>query len=646
MSKTSLLWLIPGSILISGIVFIPMKVFHSNPISDFLYHVFSGIFLSLFIITVILVTLNSIKRKITGILKSTDTALLSKLSTKSDISGITAANVLDLLNAKKEQKETVEEMHKLTKELIQSENRYKNLLEILPDAIFLLDAQGMITYYNKNTSEMFGYNSTELNSQNILLFFPDEDKENIGKLILAVSDIFQIHGLENPLQKKDGRWIHAEISVLPGGKLENGHLICMVRDLTEKKNAELEKAKLEEQFRSIYKMEAIGQLAGGIAHDFNNIHGAISGYADIIINRYATDPKLVKYSKMILSASNRAAELTNKLLTFARKSKFQDKLFNVHQIISDAIDLLGPSFDKRITIEKLLEATDFYITGDPNQFQSAVMNLALNARDAMPEGGILTFRTLNHRVDSFSTSSDMFSISPGYYICLKVIDNGIGMDKRVLAHLFEPFFTTKDQGKGTGLGLASVYGTVKSHNGYVDVQSEPGKGSTFSLFIPAFSSPESKVIQTPENFSPGNGNILFVDDEGFLRDAVKEMLWWLGYKVTVCANGIEAVEEVSKSPAGFDLIILDMMMPGINGLECFKQMKRINPNIKVLISTGYSLDEERQELLKDGIAGIIQKPYVSLQLAQAVQDALKCEESTTATGGSLIEQQSSENRNK
>jgi CheY-like chemotaxis protein len=369
-------------------------------------------------------------------------------------------------------------------------------------------------------------------------------------------------------------------------------------------------------------MEVIGQLAGGIAHDFNNILGAISGYGDIILLRYQEDERLAKYAKMILSAAGRASDLTKKLLTFSRKSKLRMETIDVHKIIEETVDLLERTIDKNIKVKYVFNAKNPCITGDSSQIQSAIINLAINSRDAMPEGGEIFISTENTVLDEKLTIFHAYSISPGSYLAVSVRDTGEGMEQRVLSHLFEPFFTTKDIGKGTGLGLASVYGTVKSHNGYIDVKSEPGKGSTFTLYVPDTDVKAVPVTYSVNSSTRGKGNILIVDDEGVIREAVKEILSWLGYSVYTCTNGQEAIDFFNKKEPVIDLIILDMIMPGMNGKDCFTMLKSIDNNVKVILSTGYRIDEERQALLDVGIIDILNKPFVSAQLAQSVHSAL------------------------
>jgi len=519
----------------------------------------------------------------------------------------------------------IAERKKTETALRQSEQRYRSLVEISPDAIFLIDSQFAIKFCNRHAVEMSGYGDPgELQGRRLFELFSNDNHRILDLHLQEVKKESRSKTEEYTFIRKDGSGIPVEFSISPMDDREDGieaH-IATIRDITARKRTEFENMRLQEQFRAVYKMEAIGQLAGGVAHDFNNILGAISGYADIIRQRYMNDPKLDKYAGMILSAATRAADLTSKLLTFARKGKLQMIPFNVHQVLSDAAEILERTIEKSIRISQNLEAKNPIVTGDPGQFQSAVMNLALNARDAMPNGGEILFSTRDLALDENFARSKAYVVTPGPYLQVMVTDTGAGMDKQVIAHLFEPFFTTKEVGKGTGLGLASVYGTVKSHNGYIDVSSDPGKGSVFSMYFPANAPTSllSRVSSSPPMLK-GRGNILVVDDEAFLRDALREMLTWLGYAVTTCRNGTEGIEYYRTNHEKIDLVVLDMMMPGMNGRECFKILKQINPAVKVLLATGYSIEEERLTLLKDGLAGIIQKPFMSAQLAKAVHDS-------------------------
>lgn len=556
----------------------------------------------------------------------TNPELATRLSQSTDKSEEIIAYINQISAQKQILIHDLTEQKKTEESLRNSEQRYRKLIETLPDATLLADKEGTIILTNKHTLSVLGVdNESELLQKNIYSFIPEQEYEHFSTILNQLTQKRQIQSGEVLMIKKDtSHFFTSEVSIsaIYDDNDQICELIMLIRDISVRKRGELEKAKLEEQFRSIYKMEVIGQLAGGISHDFNNILGAISGYGDIILLRYPEDERLTKYAKMILSAAGRASDLTKKLLTFSRKSKLRMETIDVHKIIEETVDLLERTIDKNIRVKYVFNAKNPCITGDASQIQSAIINLSINSRDAMPDGGEICITTENSVLDEKLTIFHAYSISPGSYLSVSVRDTGVGMDHRVLSHLFEPFFTTKDIGKGTGLGLASVYGTVKSHNGYIDVKSEPGKGSAFTLYIPDTNVQALPVVSSIGSSTRGKGNILIVDDEGVIREAVKEILSWLGYSVYTCTNGQDAIDFYKQGEPAIDLIILDMIMPGINGKECFKLLKSINNNVKVILSTGYRIEEERQSLLSIGITDILSKPFVSAQLAQSVHSAL------------------------
>lgn len=522
---------------------------------------------------------------------------------------------------KKELENEIAERKRVENSLRESEERYRNVVETSPDIILVMDLSANILIGNIRAATLFDITESVL-VENLRSFLHQSEQENFKRILDNVIRIGRIHNVDCIMLKKDGRSFNAEISLslLKTAMGDPKNIMAIIKDVTDLKSAEIEKARFEEQFRTIYKMEAVGQLAGGIAHDFNNILGAISGYADIILHRYGSDEKLKKYSSMILSAATRAADLTSKLLTFSRKSKMQLTAIDVHTILNDMRDLLMHTIDKKITIKASFEATDAVINGDASQFQSAVMNLALNSRDAMPDGGVLTIRTGNHIVDKEFSKSRAYTVAPGYYVFIEVGDTGTGIDEQLMPHLFEPFFTTKDIGKGTGLGLASVYGTVKSHRGYIDVKSRKGEGTTFIMYLPVSRSVLDQSSVQSSEIQMGKGHIIVVDDERFILEATAEMLSWIGYRVSLAQSGDAALDIVKAETV--DLMIIDLMMPGMNGIETYKKVKTINPRIKALLSTGYKVDDEEQAIMNEGFSAIIQKPFVSAQLAQIVYDTL------------------------
>ncbi len=509
--------------------------------------------------------------------------------------------------------------------LRKNEELYRNLIETSPDAIILFDQFGNIIVGNSMAAEFLGVEShKELVNQNCFRFIHPGEFHRI-KRYLDNSPEKQVKNLECQIQRTDKTSFPAELSISVTF-IKDDHPTCYLgicRDIAARKQAELEKMNLEEQFRTLHKMEAIGQLAGGIAHDFNNILGAISGYAELIKQKYSSDQRLEKYSTMILSAATRASDLTNKLLTFSRRGKLETTPFSTHSVLVDLLDLLERTIDKRIRIKRELMARKPIVCGDPAQFQTAIMNIALNARDAMAEGGDLLLRTEDIQIDENFSKQKAYSISPGPYIKITVSDSGTGMDEKTLSKIFEPFFTTKEQGKGTGLGLASVYGAIKSHNGYIEAQSELGKGSVFSIYLPVVDEKEQVIRKKSDpRLLAGKGSILVVDDEIFLSHALKEMLSWIGYTAITFNNGSDAIDYYRNHANSVDLIILDLMMPGMGGRECVKLFKEINSQVKIIISSGYALEEERQRLFREGVIDILQKPFMSTQLSQVIHNAL------------------------
>jgi PAS domain S-box-containing protein len=379
-----------------------------------------------------------------------------------------------------------------------------------------------------------------------------------------------------------------------------------------------ERKKLEERIRQMQKMEAIGHLAGGIAHDFNNQLAPIMGYADLLQARLG-ESDLARYARLILSGARRASDLTKHLLAFARKGKYLSVPVDIHALVAEVIGLLEHSIDKRIAIVQQFGARLHTVRGDPSQLQSIVMNIALNARDAMPEGGTLRIATRNLDLDEARCRHLPFEISPGTAIELLVADDGCGMDEATRARIFEPFFTTKDEGKGTGMGLAAVYGAVTNHAGAITVETAPGEGTTLRVLLPAGEAEPHRPEPPPEEIPYAEPlHVLFVDDEEDVRHLAADMLRILGHRVTPAVCGREAVEAVEAAPEGYDLVILDMIMPRMSGPEAFGKIRQIAPELPVLVCSGHSLDAAAQAILREARTGYLRKPFRMHELAAAI----------------------------
>ncbi|MGE3063363.1 MAG: GAF domain-containing protein [bacterium] len=383
-----------------------------------------------------------------------------------------------------------------------------------------------------------------------------------------------------------------------------------VQDISSLKEAEERSALLQEQLYQSQKLEALGQLAGGVAHDFNNMLAGIIGNAEMLSLKLMDDQEKQEIAKKIISSSESAANLTKQLLSFSRKGKYQTVAVNLNETIKEVISILEKTIDKKIKIESFLEDKNPFVNGDPVQIENAILNLALNGRDAMPDGGALKFITTCSCEEGF--------------VNVFVEDNGIGMTREVKKHLFEPFFTTKEKGKGTGLGLAGVYGIVKNHGGKITIESEVDKGTSVCITLPAFrgdSSQETSNLGISTKL--GFGNIIVIDDEKTIRESTAFVLRKNGYTVFDFEDGKSAVEYFKKEHKTINAVVLDMIMPDMSGKEVFFQLRKIDKNVKVIISSGFSKDGDASDLLTYEYVYFLQKPYRSSLLLNKVEDILQ-----------------------
>ncbi len=382
----------------------------------------------------------------------------------------------------------------------------------------------------------------------------------------------------------------------------------------DRKRTEEEKAELEERLLQSQKMEAIGTLAGGVAHDFNNLLTGIIGQAWVLKRKLEHETPSYRGVEAIETAALRATELTKQLLGFARKGKVRNTSVPMHRVIDDTISVLRHTLDKRILVESHADEAHPPVKGDPTQLQQVMLNLAVNARDAMPDGGKLVFATrpVDWEVDL-----------PGKYLEVSVADTGSGIPEEIKSRVFEPFFTTKPQGQGTGMGLAMVYGIVQNHGGWLELESVSDAGTTFRLYLPLADQDAAPAIRSVKEVpARGEGRILVVDDEDAVRTVLEQILVPIGYQVACAANGKEAVKLYAARPESFDLVMLDMVMPVMNGTSCFRALKAIDPKVRALLITGQGLDEVAQQLLDDGVLGFVAKPFVPEHLARKVRELL------------------------
>jgi PAS domain S-box-containing protein len=493
-----------------------------------------------------------------------------------------------------------------------SEERYIDLFENSPDMSHIFNHEGIITSCNQTEATRLGYSKDDLIGKSILKLYPPEYHQEAQQ---NLHDIFhrkrEIKGLEEKIIAKNGEFIDVSInaSIILD---ETGQPLvrAVARDITEQKN-------FEAKIIHAQRIDSIGNLAGGIAHDFNNILTSILGSTSIMKRKMKQDDRWYRFADIIETAARRGASLTRQLLTFARKSNVQFRPVVVNDIIEETLRLFERSTDKTILIEKKLTDEVCIINGDDGQLQQAFLNLLINARDAMPEGGTIRVQSVNkHFAEDAATAPE---VHQGYYVAVSITDTGVGMDHKTQQHIFEPFFTTKDIGKGTGLGLSVVYGVVNSHNGFITVQSEPSHGAEFTLYFPIIPSAEKlqKHVR-PTKIERGTERVLVIDDEKDVGDIICSMLESLGYQVTFVNNGQKGID-LFKKKKRFDIVILDLNMPKMSGKETFIKLKKIDPDIKVVISTGYGDRVIDAALGKAAGDTVLQKPYQIEELSKVMR---------------------------
>lgn len=374
---------------------------------------------------------------------------------------------------------------------------------------------------------------------------------------------------------------------------------------------------LEEKLSHAQKMDAIGQLAGGVAHDFNNMIGAILGTAELMLLKKRDPETHTYFLNNIIQAANRAADLTRKLLLFSRKGKIESTPVDVHKAIKEAVELLKRSIDKRIKIEMDLKATHSMIIGEMSLLMNVFLNMGINSSHAIPGNGSIRFSTRVVELDDHFCNAVPFDIKPDLYLLIEVHDTGQGIPKQNIKRIFEPFFTTKEQGKGTGLGLAAVYGTILQHKGAITVYSEVGKGTQFHIYLPLIDSNETEKEKSSDIVF-GKGCVLVVDDEDVIRIMAKSILEYIGYDVLIAEDGKQAIDIYKENQDKIHLVLLDMVMPEMNGKDCFYHLKSINEKVKVIISSGFSQEEDMEDLKRDGVISFVRKPYHTANLSKVV----------------------------
>ncbi len=510
------------------------------------------------------------------------------------------------------------ELRQANTSLREREELARALVDSAADAVVMF-GDGVITESNPTAEALFRASASPLTGRNPLDLLAETSdgmdgvatwNECIGLALSGQTQHFPIL-----MERCDGSVFEAEVGLarvnLPGSQ----RLLAVIRDVSERNQ-------LERQLRQGQKLESLGQLAGGIAHDFNNMLAGIMGAAELLERQTSLAERPRKLLGTILTTCERAAGLTRKLLSFARKGQPQRQPLELHQVVHDTLGMLEATLDKRIHLSASLAAERSGIIGDPADLQNVLINLAFNARDAMPDGGQLTFST---RVRDLSMADEPGLVSPlppGIYLELSVSDTGTGIPPAVLARIFEPFFTTKAVGKGTGLGLAAVYGTVLDHAGSLRVDSEEGKGTTFVLFFPIAgdASAITRAVQPTNHSSNKRGVVLLVDDEELVRSVAQAFLEELGWEVLEAADGQQALDLYRDQRERIDLVMLDMEMPGRRGIDLLREMKQIDPGVIAILCSGYVRDGSSDQLVAEGFRAQLSKPYRMAELERVLEE--------------------------
>ena len=502
----------------------------------------------------------------------------------------------------------------LYKEAHQAEELYQSLLDSSPDAIVLLDADQVIEYTNRAFGRMFGWEEQALQKKPAA-YIPRPQRESFYAMIREILETGRpVQGKEGQGLTRDGRFLDVSISAsryldykgYPAG------VLIIFRDITDTK-------RYHWHMHQAQKMESIGTMAGGIAHDFNNLLMGIQGRLSLALMQTEPETRLASHLKEIEDYTMRAADLTHKLLGFARSEKGEVAATDINELVHTQNRMFGRTC-KSISIKETLDENLWNALVDPRQIDQVLLNMYVNAYHAMPDGGELYVQTANETLPEARTAPH--DLEAGNYIKISVTDSGVGMDAAVQRRIFEPFFTTKPKGEGTGLGLASAFTIIKNHGGFITLYSEVGRGTTFNIYLPATEAAAAPEAAVENEIIHGEGLILLVDDEEMIADVAREMLSQLGYTVIVARGGAEAVERLSENTDSVALVILDLVMPDMNGSEAFEQLRAIRPDLKVLLASGYSLNGQADSLMQQGCNGYIQKPFNLTELSRKLYDIL------------------------
>jgi len=534
------------------------------------------------------------------------------------------------------QKKLKLEKDQVHNKLFLSERKYRYLVQNSPDIIYSLDTNGNFTFLSEAVEHMLGFPADQLIGRHYSDIIFEEDREKAKWFFAEGRSRYRASaGIELQLKKGDTsrknkakeRTICVELKSMDvyethnansGQKFVGTHGV--IRDISERQ-------RLQDQLRNAERMESLGTLAGGIAHDFNNLLMGIQGRTTLVsMDLHRNDPKL-EHLKIVDEHIRSAKDLTSQLLGFARRGKYEVTPTDINELILRSIKMFGRT-KKEIIIETRFHHTNIIVEIDRGQIEQVLLNLYVNAWQAMPDGGKLYVET--DVAELSDTNPNSLKLKPGRYVRILVKDTGVGMDPQTLQQIFDPFFTTKEKGRGTGLGLASAYGILKNHNGGIHADSSLGCGATFSIYLPISENNVVEEIRTEKNVQIGSETILFVDDEQLVIDVGKALLEEMGYHVLVANNAQEALETVRNYGSKIDLVILDMIMPGMDGGKIFDRIRRISPEMPVLLSSGYALNGKAGEIMKKGCSGFIQKPFTLAEISEKVRNIFRFEKANVS----------------
>ncbi len=511
------------------------------------------------------------------------------------------------------------QIYRIRRQLMQREELFRLISENAADMIAVVDAQGHRLYNSPAYERVLGYSPEELQKTSAFEQIHPEDRKLVEEAAREAHDGSVARSIEYRMRHKDSSWrvLESTASTIRNkeGKVEK--LVIVNRDISERKH-------LEAQFRQAQKMEAVGRLSGGVAHDFNNLLGVIIGYSELVQEGLEQTNPLRGNVDEILKAGKRAASLTRQLLAFSRQQVLDSKVLDLNSVVSDMEKLLRRLIGEDIELTTVVDPALGKVKADQGQLEQVIMNLAVNARDAMPQGGKLVIETKNVEMDEIFVRQHPYPVQLGPYVCLTVSDDGVGMDAETQARAFEPFFTTKEKGKGTGLGLSTVYGVVKQSGGYIDIYSSPGAGTTFKIYLPRIHEAvkTERLSSEPVASLKGDETVLLAEDEASLRTLTRNTLELCGYTVLEGRDGMDALKISQQHLGAIDLLLTDVVMPGMGGRTLAQELTRQRPEIKTVYMSGYTGQTFGQQGPVEPGSFFLQKPFTRDDLTRKIREAL------------------------